>query len=137
MKERKFLLKDILLIDDNNYINYLNKSLLDALRVAENVVTVNDGVDALALIKKLLPSKSLPDLIFLDIIMPTIDGIEFMEAFRAINDANGEKSKVVVLTSCGREMDLNKLKSLGVDELLYKPLTSKKIQNILTKFFSH
>jgi len=116
----------VLLIDDDATANYLSKELLENMKAAKEIEVAENGLRALKLI-----TQSSPDVIFLDIRMPGIDGFDFLERLKALALEN--KIKVVMLTSSVRPED--KLKAFSykaVIDYLEKPLTPDKVQMIAT-----
>jgi CheY-like chemotaxis protein len=118
----------VLLIDDDATANYLTKELLESMKAAKEIEVAENCVRALKLI-----TESSPDIIFLDIRMPGIDGFDFLERLKALAFEN--KIKVVLLTSSMRPEDrLRAFSYKAVIEYLEKPLTSEKVQFIATTF---
>ena len=120
----------VLLVDDDATANYLSKELLESMHAAKEIETAENCIRALRLI-----AQSSPDIIFLDIRMPAIDGFEFLERLKSL--ALEKKVKVVMLTSSLRPED--KLKAFSykaVIEYLEKPLTPEKVQLIATTFLN-
>lgn len=120
----------VLLVDDDATANYLSKELLESMHAAREIETAENCIRALRLI-----AQSSPDIIFLDIRMPAIDGFEFLERLKGL--ALEKKVKVVMLTSSLRPED--KLKAFSykaVIEYLEKPLTPEKVQLIATTFLN-
>lgn len=120
----------VLLVDDDATANYLSKELLESMHAAKEIETAENCIRALRLI-----AQSSPDIIFLDIRMPAIDGFEFLERLKGL--ALEKKVKVVMLTSSLRPED--KLKAFSykaVIEYLEKPLTPEKVQLIATTFLN-
>lgn len=72
-------LNTILLIDDDSSSNFLNNVIIDEAEVCEQIITKTGGEDALDYIQK--EENAQPDLIFLDINMPRMNGWEFLEEF--------------------------------------------------------
>ncbi|MDQ3392878.1 MAG: response regulator [Bacteroidota bacterium] len=121
----------ILLVDDDPINNFLNLRLLDSLNVADEVKVCLNGLEALEFLN-VLRSKSnhYPDLILLDINMPVLDGFEFLKAFKDLEMSQKDSIKIVMLTTSSALSDMNKVHNLGY-EVINKPLTEEKINNIL------
>lgn len=117
--------KTILLLEDNNDLVELIKSCLVAYGF--DVVTGNDGVEGLEILKKLKP-----DLIILDVNMPKMNGMDFYT--RILTDLGRPKYPVIVLTA---RDELEKIfKDIEVDGFMAKPFDMKellkKIDSILS-----
>lgn len=117
----------ILLVDDDHATNYLNKSLISRLGIANCVVDVPDGQKALDYIlqqgsfsnKTNYPT---PDLILLDINMAVLDGFEFLEKFNRL-DSKLKKAAIILLSTSDRKSDFMKAKSFPqVIDYLVKPV---------------
>lgn len=120
-----------MLVDDDEITIYLNESLLANLQVSSQIASFTDGDEALKSIQHRCPFKNCPDLILLDLNMPVFDGFEFLEAFKKLPSDKTGKVQIVVLTSSSNPNDLQRVKELGVNQILNKPLNLEKIQSIL------
>ena len=70
----------VLLVEDDRITNFLNERLLRKLNITESIKVATNGEEALQYLEKTEASgKPLPDLIFLDINMPVMDGLEFLQ----------------------------------------------------------
>lgn len=121
-------LKTILMAEDNPQDVELTIEALSEHNLANQVIAVRDGVEALEYLYCEGQYKSRkqgnPAVILLDIKMPRMDGIEVLEAIRG-----NEKLKsipVVMLTSSREEPDLKKCYELGVNAYVVKPLNFKE-----------
>lgn len=76
-----------------------------------------------------------PQLIFLDINMPVMDGFEFLEAYEKLNISR-EGTIVVMLTTSQNPRDKEKIKNFKVADWLIKPLSEEAIQSVLEKHFN-
>ena len=120
----------VLLVDDDAATNFLAELAFSNLAIASEIQVASDGLDACELLKL----SSCPDIIFLDIRMPRMDGFEFLDYFNQLNVC--KKVKIVMLTSSSRSED--KIKALtynSVIEYIEKPLTEDVIQKIADTHF--
>lgn len=130
-------LKNILLIDDNEADNYLHQMTLEEVGCAEKISVLENGKKALDYLLDLKENElPFPDLIFLDINMPLLNGWEFVEAFNEFNSGLEQSIVVVMLTTSLNPDDEDKAeKNKGVNGFLNKPLTSDTIHDILSAHF--
>jgi CheY-like chemotaxis protein len=127
-----------LLIDDDEVSNYLSKNLLSKFIITNGIKTFSSGMEALQFIVNYDPDlNSCPELIFLDIKMPVMDGFEFMDSFKQLTFLNKEKVKVVMLTNSYNEDDMKRCKDYGVLDYINKPLTEEKIKTLIEKISAH
>ena len=123
--------KSILLVDDDMLTNYLTKRILDRLNIAARITIANNGKEALDYIDACIADakeECIPDLIFLDINMPVMTGIEFLEAYQQKNYNN--KAKIVMLTTSSNERDKAKTGQFNISGYLIKPVTIEKINTL-------
>jgi CheY-like chemotaxis protein len=122
----------VMLVDDNELDNFINKKLLENESFADNVIVHQSAQSALDDLKKLesTPDK-LPRIIFLDIMMPHMDGFAFLEELNKLSDAVKNYSKVIMLSTSESFKDLNRAnQSKYVFKFLNKPLNKLVIDAI-------
>lgn len=115
----------ILLVDDTRLVLELEKSFLKLSRV--DVRTASNGVEALDLIRK-----DPPDLIFMDLNMPAMDGISCCTLLKADPFLCG--IPVVLLTTAGREDDRERAAKAGCDDFLTKPIDRREFLEKARKY---
>ena len=112
----------VMLIDDNELDNFVNKKLIENEHFGSSVVVQASGTSALEYLKA-QNGQSIPDVIFLDIMMPHMDGFGFLEEFGKLTDEIKSKSKIVMLSTSESFKDLNRAnQSKYVYKFLNKPL---------------
>ena len=118
-------LRTILLAEDNPKDVELTLEAMAENNLANNVVVVKDGVEALEYLryegKYKLRESGNPCVILLDIKMPRMDGIEVLRNIRS--DAALKRIPVVVLTSSRTEIDIINTYELGVNAYVVKPVS--------------
>lgn len=108
----------IMLIDDSRTIRRSAETMLS--REGCEVITANDGFEALALIHK-----HEPNLIFVDIMMPRLDGYQTCAIIK--NNARFQKVPVIMLTSKDGLFDKARGRIVGSDQYLTKPFTRDEL----------
>lgn len=119
----------VLLIDDDEIVNSINRVIINHARFADDIRTITEASDALSFIREEENPENLPDIIFLDLNMPDMDGWDFVEAF---DELNLEKTiKIVMLTSSISQADQKKADSYEtICAFLSKPLSPELLQNL-------
>jgi CheY-like chemotaxis protein len=121
--------KLVMLIDDNELDNFVNKKLIENEQFANEVTVESSGISALDHLKK--SSVEIPDLIFLDIMMPGMDGFAFLDEFAKLGDEIKKKSKIIMLSTSESFKDLNKAnQNKYVYKFLNKPLNKAVLDAI-------
>ena len=128
-------LPSVLLVDDDPTTNFLNRIVLEELRVADQVVEKDNGLTALEYVKSNCINDNAsragcPDLILLDINMPVMDGFGFLEAFQQMPRVRKDNISVVMLTSSSNRKDMERAHQYNIAGYLDKPLTEEKIKSL-------
>lgn len=115
----------ILFVDDDEISTFLSKRLLKQIDSTLDIQVISSGEEAI----KYLEKGNAMDLIFLDINMPGMDGIEFITEF----DFSKNNTKIAILTSVELPYDKRqKLENLNCCEVILKPLTREKLEAVMT-----
>ena len=131
----------VLLIDDDEPTNYYNRLIIEETGCANHVQAVQSGQKALEYLTNSdhYPEYGncfpCPDLIFLDINMPAMNGWEFLDKYRAIKKEKGKTVLIMLTTSLFSE-DVLKAKEIPeISGFESKPLTPEVIEKVLKKYF--
>lgn len=121
--------KKIMIIDDDRTSNMVTSWYLNQINDAYEIVPVTNGKIAREVLKT---APEWPDIIFLDINMPVMNGFEFLEWLS--NHPNSSKLSVYMLTSSSRDQDRERCLSFPlVQEYLEKPCTQEKLTQLMLK----
>lgn len=117
----------VMLVDDNELDNFINKKLVEADSFANATTIHTSAQSALDYLKNnAADNAQVPDLIFLDIMMPEMDGFDFLDAFDKLPDSVKTKSRIVMLSTSDSFKDLNRAnQNKYVKRFLNKPLNAQ------------
>ena len=110
--------KKILIVDDEPFI--LKSLSFVLMKEGFNIETATNGIEAVEKIQK-----EKPDIVFLDIMMPKMNGMEVCQWIR--QDPVLKTIYVIILTAKGQEMDREKGFSIGADEYMTKPFSPSSV----------
>ncbi len=125
-------MKKVLLIDDDEINNELNQIILQKFGYAEEAVVCENGQVALDYLSSITPD-ALPEVIFLDLRMPVMDGFQFLEAAQKMSEDLTKKIPIYILTSSKNQQDMDKAKSFQVAGYITKPLTTRQLDSLSTQ----
>lgn len=127
----------ILLIDDNEATNYIHKMVLNRLDCANEIIAVSSGFDALEYLMGIdTKNNTVPNLIFLDINMPAMNGWEFLEEYDQLPESQKGGIIMVMLTTSLNPDDEQKAKEIhNIKGYLNKPLNAEKMKELISQYF--
>jgi CheY-like chemotaxis protein len=130
-------LNQVVLIDDNETTSFLNNRLLQRLDLAENILSFTNAEQAFhQLWGPAAPVQPAPELVFVDLKMPGMDGFEFLNQYSRLAPEVREKTVMAVLTTSMHSADTTRVAQYEGVEYLAKPLTEEKMQKLLDKRFA-
>lgn len=123
--------KVLLLVDDDETSLYVNQRLLKSICPGVVILNARNGQEALNIMHETCGKIYCPELIFLDINMPIMDGFGFLEEFKKVADCHSSSLNIILLSSSNYPLDLEKAKKYPIVDFVQKPLTKEKLLNFL------
>ncbi len=122
----------VMLVDDNDTDNFISKRIIEITNFAKVVIVKSSGKSALDYLEENKENDgSLPEIIFLDINMPIVDGFVFLYEFEKFNDSVKDHCKVIILSSSDNKRDIDKIVNNDyVIKFITKPLTEASLEEI-------
>lgn len=121
------------IIDDDDIYKFTVIRALKEYKPSQKILVFSDGEETIIyLTKNLGKGEVLPDIIFLDINMPIMDGFQFMEEYVKIKPRVGKEITIYMISSSVRPEDMDKAKAISeISDYIVKPITSGKLAEIL------
>ena len=126
-----FRYRSVLLVDDSYVDNLINRKMIQSNNFARTVTVIDSPIKALAHIQQCVDEETLPEVIFLDIRMPEMDGFQFLETMNNIPGVQQANLKIYMLSSSLDPEDLKQIAENNlVSKFISKPLTEKILKEI-------
>lgn len=128
----------VMLVDDNDTDNFISKRIIEITQFANQVIVKNSGKSALEYLEENKDNpQAIPDIIFLDINMPIVDGFVFLYEYEKFDNSIKDKCRVIILSSSDNKRDIDKIVNNDfVIKFITKPLTEKTLAEIKELDFS-
>ncbi|MBU2526127.1 MAG: response regulator [Bacteroidetes bacterium] len=120
----------VLLVEDNSMNRLVAIKVLETLGISD-IEIAHDGLEAIDKCEK-----HFYDLIFMDMEMPNMGGVEATKYIRQLVN-HGYISKIVAMTANVTEDDKENCLNAGMNDIIFKPISKERIAAVLNKLFSH
>ena len=126
-------MKKVYLIDDDDIFVFLTKKTMIKVAPDIDVEVFSDGSQAMSHLKEIRDNVAeLPDLIFLDLNMPVMDGWGFLAEYEDICNTLAKKNKLYIVSSSISPHEMERAGNISsVSEFIIKPLVKEKFLEIL------
>lgn len=126
-------MKKVFLIDDDDIYVFLTKKTILKVLEEVDVEVFPDGQKALNHLKAISDQPELlPDVIFLDLNMPVMDGWEFLTEYQQISSSFARKNQLYIVSSSISPHEMERSRSISaVTEFIIKPLVKEKFLEIM------
>jgi len=123
----------IMLIDDNEDDNFYHQIVIRDMEITNQIKIAESGLEALEMLTK---ENDAPELIFLDINMPAMNGWEFLDEYNKLSDEQKASVIIIMLTTSLNPADRNKAQKIPVVHgFETKPLTREKLRITIERYF--
>jgi CheY-like chemotaxis protein len=131
-EDSQYQFEKVLLIDDNDIDNFINERMITTSNFSKTVLVKNSAQSALEYLRNLKQgTDQMPQVIFLDLNMPVMDGFDFLNEYEKLHDEIKNCCKIIVLSSSISLEDINRASTNPyVRKYLNKPLGEKYLQAI-------
>jgi CheY-like chemotaxis protein len=139
--ELKQQLDGVLLVDDDESANFLNRLVINRAQVTGKILSSLNGEEALQVLRHASSdgaanTTSAPTLlILLDINMPVMDGWEFLSEYNATSHQEHQNIIYVLSTSSNPADERRALETRNVSGYIQKPLTTAKLEGLIQRHF--
>ncbi|RXG23362.1 response regulator [Leeuwenhoekiella aequorea] len=130
---------NICIVDDDDIYQFTMIKILESLNLSKKIILFSDGEEALDfMIGNLNKQNELPDVIFLDVNMPIMDGFQFMEEYIKIKPEVNKKIIIYMVSSSVDPVDIERAKSLNeISDYIIKPIKKGELVHIIKNLEEH
>lgn len=123
----------ICIVDDDEIYKFTMKKMIESNGLATKLIFFSDGEEAINfMIDNVANSIDLPDLIFLDINMPIMDGFQFMEEYVKLKPIMEKKIIIYMATSSVDGADIERFQKISeISDYIVKPIKSDELKSII------
>ena len=126
-------IKNLTLVDDDDVFVFLTKKTIEQTHLVDLIRVFNNGMDALNFLKENKDnSAELPEIIFLDLSMPIMNGWQFLEEYTKLNPYIGKKISIYICSSSISQDDITRAKAINeVTDYIIKPIAKTKLIDLI------
>lgn len=122
---------EVYIIDDDRIFVLVTKKMMENISFAQKITIFPNGQEAINHINQLQNITDLPNLIFLDINMPVMDGWEFLDAYSKISSKN--KIPIYLVSSSIDQQEIDKSQTYDcINKFISKPINQTILNDVLS-----
>ena len=120
------------IIDDDTIYQFILTSIINKNRLAENILSFSDGEKAIQyFMDNKTNSEKIPDILFLDVNMPIMDGWMFIEEYARIKKEIIKKTAIFMLSSSVNPIDIERAGEISeISDYIIKPIKLEEVKRI-------
>jgi len=123
--------KKIMIVDDNEFDCYITSKIINNVDATVDIMEFNSSITAIQYLEEFQSSpEKLPDLIFLDIYMPLLDGFDFIEKFNTFSDFIKSYTRICILSTTVDDLYIHKARVNESILFTSKPISKEFLQSI-------
>lgn len=128
----------ICLIDDDRIYQFTARRIIELVNPVQKVLSFFNGKEAIEFFSQAsVGVDALPDIIFLDINMPVMNGWEFLEDYNSIKQRFPKHIAIYMVSSSIDEKDRQRSQTFGVTDYIEKPINQQMMRQILDASVAH
>ena len=131
------MIKQLVLVDDDEVYVYLTRRMIEETHLVDLVKVFRNGLEAINFLKSNVDHPDdLPEVIFLDLSMPVMDGWQFLKEFILLKPHIGRKIVVYIVTSSISPEDIARSQAISeVSDYLIKPVSKEQFIALINGMF--
>ncbi|ARV05665.1 response regulator [Polaribacter sp. SA4-10] len=120
------------IIDDDTIYQFILTSIINKNKLAENILSFFDGEKAIQyFVNNKMNSEKIPDILFLDVNMPIMDGWMFIEEYARIKKEMIKKTAIFMLSSSVNPIDIERAGKISeISAYIIKPIKLEEVKRI-------
>jgi response regulator of citrate/malate metabolism len=123
----------VIIIDDSEIDLEVEKIIMKGINLAKKIDLRTNGEDVINELSNIRRLDEVPELIFLDLIMPGMDGLEFLQSFSELPEFVRQKCNIVVVTANNDQKTIDMTyTNPSVIDYVVKPLDAENARKFLT-----
>ncbi|TAF55469.1 MAG: response regulator [Sphingobacteriia bacterium] len=125
----------VCLIDDDKIYQFTARKILESTGLAKSIVSFFNGSEAIGFLKENAQNADqLPDVVFLDINMPVMNGWEFLDEFQQLRPSMKKSILIYMVSSSVDDTDIQKSRSYQeVKDYIVKPINRQRYQELMER----
>ena len=125
----------LLIIDDDPISVFLTKKVIEKADINAHVLTYDNAINALSLFKKINDINEIPDVIFLDLNMPIMNGWEFIDHFSKLDEQIKAKVTLFILSASDNHNDISRAAKYSfIKRYISKPIRVNQIKDLFNTY---